>query len=251
MSTSSPGRRTRGRRIRWFIAIFLVVLIVIIVAFSLAQIHPVQSYLVAAHSINSGETLASDDVTTRDLDPGSVPPGAILEQDSSSALGQLVIIPFATGDIITAAHLGSTSGRIASSIPSNMRLFKLLTRDVTMPDGLQPGDKIDIILTLHQGSGTYLTEYAIQGLVIQAMAADDSSMTFVLPPAVAELLVHAQLTGQIVILAAPPNETFTVLPPVETDQPCQIFLNSQGELVTPPPGATQCPLLAPTPTPGI
>lgn len=247
MIPSSPGRRTRGRRIRWFIAILLVALIAIIVAFSLAQIHPVQSYLVAARSLASGTTLASDDVTTRDLDPGSVPPGAILEQDRASALGQQIVIPFAAGDIITAAHLGSTSGRIAGNIPPNMRLFKLITKDVVMPDGLQPGDKIDIILTLHDVSGVSVTEYAIQGLVIQSMAADNSSMTFIVPPAVSELIVHAQLTGQIVILAAPPDETFVVLPPVETDQPCQIFLDSNGNPIAPPTGATPCPLLSPTP----
>lgn len=204
------------------------------VAFSLAQIHPVQPYLVAARPLASGATLTSADVTTRNPDPGSVPPGAVLEQGSSSALGQQVVIPFASGDIITTTHLGSASGGIAGDIPPNMRLFKLLTKGVVMPDGLPAGDKPDIILSLRQNSGAPVTVYAIQGLVIRSMAADASSMTFVVTPAIVELIVHAQLSGQIVIVAAPPNEEFAVLPPVQSDQPCQIFLDSNGQPTTPP-----------------
>lgn len=248
MIASSPGQRQRGRRVRWLVAIFLVIFIVVLVALTLAQVHPLQTYLVAVRPLAAGTTLTSADVTTRDLDPGSVPPGAVQEQQSAAAFGQQVVIPFAAGDIITTAHLGNTSGRIAGGIPDNMRVIKLLTKDVVMPDGLQPGDKVDIVLTFHAASGSSVTEYAVQGLVIQSIAVDGSSLTFVVPPAVAELIIHAQQDGQIVILAAPPDEKFAVLPPVRSDQLCQIFLDSQGEPTAPPPNATPCANILPPST---
>src|SRR5215472_1204917 len=145
MIAPTSGRGARGQRVRWLIVIMLVLLIVILVAFSLAQVHPTQTYLVAAHPLAAGTTLTSNDVQTRDLDPGSVPPAAVLAQNSSTALGQQVVIPFAAGDIITSTHLGNTSGDVAGGVPKNMRVFKLLTKDVVMPDGLQPGDKIDVV----------------------------------------------------------------------------------------------------------
>jgi Flp pilus assembly protein CpaB len=242
MIASAPGRRARGRRLRWVIVICLVLLIVFLVAFSLAQIHPVQAYLVAAHSLPAGTILTNDDLQSRDLDPGSVPPSAVLAQDSNTVVGQQVVIPFAAGDIIASSHLGSASGDIAAGIPKDMRVFKLPTTNIVLPDGLQPGDKIDMILTSHDASGTVVTEYLIQGLVIRAIAADNSSITFVVPPAVAELIVHAQQAGQIVILAAPTDEQFAVLPPVTSNQPCQIYLGPNGEPTTVPSlNATPCP----------
>ena len=240
------------------IVILLVLLIVVLVAFSLAQIHPTQTYLVAARTIPAGTTLTSNDVQTIDIDPASVPTSAVLAQNSSAVFGQQVIIPFAAGDIITSAHLGNSSGDVAGGVPKGMRVFKLLTKDVVMPDGLQPGDKIDIVLTLKPASGSVITEYAIQGLIIRAIAPDDSSITFWVPPAVAELIIQDQQAGQIVILAAPPDEQFAILVPVSTGQMCQIFLDANGEPTTPSLGAATCslptgstqPTPSTTPSPG-
>ena len=53
------------------IVICLVLLIVFLVAFSLAQIHPLQTYLVAARSLPAGTILTNDDLQSRDLDPGA------------------------------------------------------------------------------------------------------------------------------------------------------------------------------------
>src|SRR5690348_17166544 len=116
MVGSISSRRAGGRRARWLIVIMLVILIVIIVAFTLAQIRPLQTYLVAAHALPVGSVLTNDSVTTRDLAPGSVP-GAVLDQDRASIIGQQVVVPFAAGDIITTTHLGSGSGRIAGGVP--------------------------------------------------------------------------------------------------------------------------------------
>lgn len=242
MIAPTSGRGARGRRVRWLIVILLVLLIVILVAFSLAQIHPTQTYLVATRTLAAGVTLSSDDVQTRDLDPNSVPPNAVLAQDSSAIFGQQVIIPFAAGDIITSAHLGNASGDVAGSVPKGMRVFKLMTKDVVMPDGLQPGDKIDVVLTQKQASGVVVTEYAIQGLIIRAIAPDNSSITFWVPPSVAELIIQDQQSGQLVILAAPPDEQFAILVPVSTGQNCQIFLDANGEPTSPSLGAAPCAL---------
>ncbi len=224
----------------------LVILIVIIVAFTLAQIRPLQTYLVAARALPVGTVLTSDSLTTRELAPGSVP-GAVLDQDRASVIGQQVVIPFAAGDIITTTHLGSGSGRIAGGVPTDMRVLKLLTKDIVMPDGLQSEDKIDMVLTLHDVAGNLWTEYAIQGLVIREIAPDASSITLVVPPSIAVLIIHAQQTGKIVILAAPANEAFAVLPPVISDGPCQVFLDANGQPTTPPPGATPCVVPSGTP----
>lgn len=258
MVAASTGRRSFRRRFRWVVTICLVLLLACVVAVSLAQLHPTQVYLVAASAIPQGVVLSNDNLTTRSLDPGSVPPGAVLDGDRSSILAQVVIIPFAAGDIITTAHLGQGSGHIAGGVPPDMRLLKLSTNGIEMPDGLQPGDKIDMILSLQDGAGGLWTEDAIEGLTIQAMAGDGSSITLMVPPSVAVLIVHAAAVGKIVILAAPADEQPVVVPPVTTTGPCQIFIGPNGQPVLPSPAATPCPGApggtqppgpSPTPTP--
>ncbi len=241
MIAPSSGRRSGARRIRWIFAIFLVLLIVGVVALALAQIQPLQTYLVAARSLPAGETLSSADVIARNLDPGSMPAGAVLERDRDSVLGQQVEIPFAAGDIITTSHLGSNSGRTAGGVPPGMRVLKLITKDIVMPDGLQAGDKIDMVLSLKDAAGAVQTVYAIQGLVIRTIAPDNSSITLVVAPSIAVLMIHAQQAGTIVILAAPDNEDFAVVPPVTTSGGCQVFLDANGQPAPPPLGATPCP----------
>lgn len=257
MIVSPSGRRPQAQRLRWIIAILLVFLIVVVVAFGLAQIHPLQSYLVAAHSLAAGTTLTSNSVATRDLDPDSVPPGAVLAQASASAYGQQVVIPFAAGDIITSSHLSNDSGRLAGDLPPTMRVLKLPTKDAVMPDGLQPGDKIDMVLSIHQANNIQ-TVYAIQGLTIRAIAPDASSITVAVTPYVSELLIQNLQTGQLFILAAPPNEQFVVLPPVITTQNCQITIGPDGQPTITSADGTSCPGLpggtssgstTPTPTP--
>ncbi len=254
MITASSGRRSGAHRIRWIFALFLVLLITLVVTLALAQIHPLQRYLVAARPLTAGEILSSDSVITRELDPGSMPDGAVLDQDRDKVLGQQVVIPFAAGDIITLSHLGTNSGRVAGGVPPQMRVLKLITKDMVMPDGLQAGDKIDMVLTLHDPAGALQTQYAIQGLVIRDIAPDNSSITLMVPPSIAVLMIHAQQTGTIVILAAPDNEEFAVVPPVTTTGACQVFLDANGQPTTPPPGATPCPVgqgnsTTPTPSP--
>jgi hypothetical protein len=229
--------------LRIIMAFFLVILIVVVVAFGLAQIHPLQTYLVAARSLAAGATLTSDDVTTRDLDPSSVPPSAVLAQASASAYGQQIVIPFAAGDIITSSHLSLNSGRLASGIPANMRILTIPTKDAIMPVGLQPGDKIDIVINIHQAN--YLeTLYAIQGLTIRDIAPDDSSITIAVTDTVAEWMIADLQSGQWFILAAPPNEQYAVLPPVTSTQNCQITIGPDGQPTFVSGDGTPCPNLA-------
>jgi Flp pilus assembly protein CpaB len=257
MIVSSSGRRTQSQRLRLIIALLLVILIVVVVAFGLAQIHPLQSYLVAARPLAAGTILTSDSVVTRDLDPDSMPPGAVLAQAGSSVYGQEVVIPFAAGDIITSSHLSNSSGRVAGDLPPTLRILKLPTKNIVMPDGLQPGDKIDMVLSIHEASDLE-TIYAIQGLTIRAIAPDASSITVGVTPAVAQLLIQSLQIGQLFILAAPPNEQFVVLPPVTTTQNCQITIGPDGQPTIISGGSTTCPNVpggtspgstTPTPTP--
>lgn len=231
----------RGRRLRVVLLVVGLALLATIVAFAFAQIHPTVAYLVAARDLPAGTLLSASDLGTLTLEVGSLP-GGVLASDEASLLNRVVARPLVEGDPVQATHLCPAAASITCVLTTQegaaeARLFKLATGTLPKPDGLEAGDKVDLYLTLHDPSGPLCTADIVQGLTIQAMAEDGSSMTFIVSSAVVSLLITAQHSGDMALAGAPPTEPFAVLSQGTTACPS---LPTPGT-GTPTPGATAHP----------
>lgn len=102
--------------------------------------------LTAARDLPAGTTLAEADLVRTAFAPGSVPAGAV-----RTAVGRTLASPLARGEPVTGVRLVGPD--LATSDPDRTALPVRLP-DAAMAALLEPGDRIDLIATDPQGSGT-------------------------------------------------------------------------------------------------
>jgi Flp pilus assembly protein CpaB len=223
--------------LRISLVLLLIVLGITIAAFILAQTQPAEtSYLVANQNLSAGAVLSPEALSTVTLLEGSVP-GAIPASEQDSVVGRVVSRPLVQGDLVQMSHLCSSASVTCQLLPvdggqANTLLYRMSTQGLLLPEGLRPGDKVNLFLTIRDPSGP-CTSDLVSGLLITEMDPAGLSLTFTLTADVISLIINATETGTLVIAGAPPTLDFQVL--------------SQGTVACPnatPPGS---PMGTPTP----
>ncbi len=143
--------------------------------------------LTAAHDLPAGTTLAERDLVLKEFAPGSAPAAAL-----PTAVGRTLAAPLSEAEPVTDVRLVGPGP--VSNDPTRTALPVRLP-DAGMATLLTPGDRIDLLATDPQGSGT------------QVVAAD----AFVLAvPAGPSGPAGTGESGRIVLVGTDPSEVTTV-----------------------------------------
>lgn len=104
--------------------------------------------LTAAADLPAGTVLTESDLTVSAFAPGSAPSATVPE-----AVGRTLAAPLSAGEPVTAVRL--LGPELAASDPARVALPVRLP-DAAMARLLAPGDRIDLLATDPQGSGTHV-----------------------------------------------------------------------------------------------
>jgi pilus assembly protein CpaB len=110
---------------------------------------PTTSVVAAASDIKLGSVLTANNLTTVQI-AGSVPKGAILEKDKSTAVGRGVISNLYQGEPILDSRLAAlgSGGGLAATIPPGMRACAVKVDDVVGVAGfVTPGMRVDVLIS--------------------------------------------------------------------------------------------------------
>jgi pilus assembly protein CpaB len=133
--------------------------------------------LTAKVDVMRGSVLDADSVRISQYPKQQVPKGALSSVDELE--GRAVLFPLSAGEPIVQSRLTPKHGGhgLASMIPEGMRAFTIQTPHVAAGVGgfIQPGDKVDILLTTAQGgqddvTGGGVTTTLLQNIQVLAVA---------------------------------------------------------------------------------
>ena len=109
---------------------------------------PTTPVVVAAHDVERGAILAADDLEVIDLPRVAAPASALPEP--TDAIGRTTLTALAPGEPITPTRLaGGTGGELAALVPAGLRAVPIAVS--TVPQGLEAGDRIDVLATYGEG----------------------------------------------------------------------------------------------------
>jgi pilus assembly protein CpaB len=132
---------------------------------------PSPSILVAARPIASGTLLRSQDLAWKDVPAGTVAPDNVLRSPTSETefLGAVARRDFPAGDSLVASGLVKSSDRgfLAAALAPGKRAVSIAVDGPQSDGGLvQPGDRVDLILTQSFGLETANTEHKTVGEIV-------------------------------------------------------------------------------------
>jgi pilus assembly protein CpaB len=177
------------------------------------------SMVVASRDLDPGTALDEDSVELADHPERYLPVGTL--SDLRSALGKVLTVPVFEGEAITSRKVGAKGG-LSSIVPPGMRAFTL-----PVSSGLgfvpQPGDRVDVIVTLPRevlGEPTSVTTLQAReiaavgsqtetglGGVGERLGLDESrggvTVTLFVTPTEAQRLAMAEALGRITLVLAP------------------------------------------------
>lgn len=104
--------------------------------------------LVAIRDLTVGTRIQDSDITVRQVNPGSVPPGVLKAPDQ--AIGQVVASPVLEGQFLDARQVApSRNARLLGSgldVPAGYRIIGLPIAPAAAVGGvLKPGDRVDVM----------------------------------------------------------------------------------------------------------
>lgn len=158
--------------------------------------------VVAAGDLAPGHELTAEDLEMAEL-PSPAPPAGIV--DVAEALGRVTVTPFLAGEPITVTRLAEDGGALVASVPPGA--LGVVLRVDALPDGLAPGDRVDVLATF-TAARPYTTTVAEDVTVLQVPApgqgplgtgSGGTQVVVVASPEVARQLVQASATGTVAI----------------------------------------------------
>lgn len=136
-----------------------------------------QQVFVIAKSVDRGDTITKDDLTTIDVAAGQRTAG-IASADSSSLIGKVATVDLPEGSLVTRSAVAS-----ALPVPGGQALVGLSLKPAQLPaQQLVAGDRIEVVpIAATDGSGSAVKSNAapIQGVVSASRTSQSSGTTIV------------------------------------------------------------------------
>jgi Flp pilus assembly protein CpaB len=163
---------------------------------------PTIAVVVAASDLPAGHELGTDDVELVEI-PSPAPPAAVV--DPSDVVGAVTVTPFRAGETVSMTRLATRGGPLVVEVPPGMLGVTLGVE--ALPDGLQPGDRIDVLAT-YTSARPYTTTVATDVPVLDmpgvggglaAAGTSGSRILVIASPEIARQLVQANATGTLAV----------------------------------------------------
>ncbi|MEX0983516.1 MAG: Flp pilus assembly protein CpaB [Actinomycetota bacterium] len=160
---------------------------------------PLVRVVAATRDLAAGTRLQPGDVTTRPVEAGLVPPGALTGE--AEAVGRSTVTPFLQGEVVAGTRLAAAAGPSSIQVPPG--LVGVMVSPDSAPAGLGEGDRVDILAT-YATARPYTTAVAEDVAILRVAASGAAfgegsgpAVTLVLDPYVAREVIRADVTAHI------------------------------------------------------
>ncbi|MDO4904523.1 MAG: Flp pilus assembly protein CpaB [Lautropia sp.] len=194
--------------------------------------------VVARQDLDKGEVISADTMALRSVPAEFVPSHAVLPEQFDALVGQRLFVPMRSGEALSSmAVLNGDQLAFSSRVKPGIRALTISVDEINSISGmLQPGDRIDLLLTARPPSPMpgrqaehESTVPLLQNLLVLATgrqvrpdvddSGDDrhfSAVTVEVEPAQAQRLVVAQRAGRLTaVLRNPADDTPTAAAPLD------------------------------------
>jgi Flp pilus assembly protein CpaB len=208
MAAFSLRRRLPRSSILWFLLAFGCAALAFVLVRDLATraggapVTATVSVVVAARDLQAGWELTAGDVELAEM---PMPAGPAALTAVADAIGRVTVTPLVTGEAVTATRLAEAGGPLVTSVPPGLLGVTLGVE--ALPNGLVPGDRIDVLATF-TSARPYTTTVAEDVPVLRVprggdgafdAGASEAQVLIVASPEVARQLVQADATGVLAI----------------------------------------------------
>jgi pilus assembly protein CpaB len=137
------------------------------------------SVLVAVRDVAAGAALTEADLSVRDVPESCVDERRVQAKERKSVLGVPLTGPLSAGSGLLWSDLVASSGsgrRLSSLVTEGKRVIHVSTKGSSFDGLLQPGDRVDVLLTTNDGNATTTTPLLENLLVLSvggALASED------------------------------------------------------------------------------
>lgn len=200
------------------------------IALEKARLQPRQEtvdIVVAKRELRRGDRIGADTMAVRALPRDVAPGGAVTPATFEAVSGQRVAVPLRAGEPLLASAVASVDATpISSRVRPGIRAMTISVDEVNSLSGmLQPGDRIDLLLSVrppstHGAAPPEVTRTVMQGVTVmatgrQARAATGdelpvarafTSITVEVDPEQAQRLVVAQRSGKLTAVLRNPED---------------------------------------------
>ncbi|MFU8839622.1 MAG: hypothetical protein ACNA8R_02740 [Nitriliruptoraceae bacterium] len=169
----SPARGLPGGRAVIGALLVAAAAVVTFAAYLDATAAPTVRYVVATAQVEPGTRLGSmtevgERFGTIALDlPPEVATGVVLGTEVEQLVGQIVLAPLQSGDLLARTHVVGDGG-----VADAQTLSFSLPRRAAVAGSLRPGERIDVLATYGSGEGAY-TAFVVRGVPLLRVAAPD------------------------------------------------------------------------------
>jgi pilus assembly protein CpaB len=183
--------------------------------------------VVAKRELRRGERIGPDTMAVRALPRDVAPGGAVTPASFESVVGQRIAVPLRAGEPLLASLVASVDATpISSRVKPGIRAMTISVDEVNSLSGmLQPGDRIDLLLSVRPPSAQGLpqpevTRTVMQGVTVMATGRQGrapvgdelsgarafTSITVEVDPEQAQRLVVAQRSGKLTAVLRNPED---------------------------------------------
>lgn len=174
------------------------------------------SILVAARDLPVGTVLADGDFLVGEYPRAYLPPRAVPAALRQDAVGQTLGLTVRSGQPILSSDWTSAAGihKLSQRIPASLRGLALRVDNVSTFGGLlEPGDRVDIVVTWSTPDAVVETRTLLQNVAVAAVGADmadrtrepsragtrPGTVTVVVNAKEAEMLIFAEKQGELTL----------------------------------------------------
>ena len=249
---AAPKARRSGLRLLVFVAVSLVAAIgsaLLLTRYMDARTAqarlPTRPVVIAAVDLPVGAELRPENLAVVAWPAASVPAGAF--QDPKALEGKTVASRIYRAEPLLAAKLVGAGNGLSALLPTGMRAVAVRVDDVVGVAGfVQPGDSVDVIVTIRADGGMVISSKVIlQAVRVLAVGKELDTWAKgdkVVPATVATLMVDAAQSEWLALAAAQGKILLTLRSATDTDvvatkgiTPSGLLARGEGAAPTPPP----------------
>ena len=174
-----------------------------------------ETILVAVRDLPAGHTLTAGDMAAAEYPQRYLPPRYIRASLVDAVAGETLAVSVRAGQpVLDSDRVGSTATKLSQRIPETLRALALKVDRISTFGGLlEPGDRVDIVVTWSNPQGRVETRTLLQRVAVASVGGSMGSahggdarrpqrvqtVSVVVTPREAEMLIFAEKQGEITL----------------------------------------------------
>lgn len=174
-----------------------------------------ESIVIAARDLPAGHTVAAGDLAAADYPTRYLPPRYVRGSLADALVGETLAVTVRAGQpVLDSDRVGSAATKLSQRVPETLRALALKVDRISTFGGLlEPGDRVDIVVTWNNPEDRLETRTLLQRVAIASVGGSMGSagatdarrgqrvqtVSVVVTPKEAEMLIFAEKQGELTL----------------------------------------------------